>query len=170
MENGAEFGNYVNGLSLKKMKVAVLDEIDAEIEENLDKPEHTIRFYSFTIAAVSIPLPDEIDNEMEEDSDKPEDVNDVSIALDRNNFENMLSIILYVLIVRCYVLSDANHTCYVVTVYGIRSDAVSRLSRAVYCLFEQFFVRVAQFMRKGNLVMELKKQTKQPTPNLFSYP
>ncbi|PHT33470.1 hypothetical protein CQW23_25270 [Capsicum baccatum] len=95
MENGAEFGNYVNGLSLKKMKVAVLDEIDAEMEENLDKPEHISDVFIApdhcnSEAAVSIPLPDEIDDEMEEDSDKPEDVNDVSIALDRNNFEGQI--------------------------------------------------------------------------------
>ncbi|KAK6788750.1 hypothetical protein RDI58_012548 [Solanum bulbocastanum] len=46
----------------------------------------------------------------------------------------------------CYVLSDSNHTCYVVTVYGIRNDAIKEGDQVT--LLEPFY-RFVDFSWKG---------------------
>lgn len=46
----------------------------------------------------------------------------------------------------CYVLSDSNHTCYVITVYGIRNDAIKEGDQVT--LLEPFY-RFVDFSWKG---------------------
>ncbi|MCD7451840.1 hypothetical protein HAX54_013553 [Datura stramonium] len=84
MENGTEFKNYVNGLSLTITKVN-----DVSFVNGVEITYPDLYYNDWLVVhglQSLIPLPDETDDEMDEIPPKPERMDDVSIAPDRSEF------------------------------------------------------------------------------------